>query len=281
MCLKRRGLSILQNVVYTRYMSKLLLVLLVYFWIPAFAGMTGLDGMTVQAQEFTADIASTYEVTDPEAVDGDILIYSEGNILRASKPYDSSLFGVMQATPLIVFQVEGDTTGKPIARAGTATVNVINANGPIKAGDYITSSSAAGKGQKATISGYVIGTALKDMNDATGRVEVAMSIGYAELTNSRTAARLLDNLNVAAFESAKDPEKLSQVMKYFSAGFVVMGSLVFSLIIFGRSITKGIEAIGRNPLAKSTIQVSIMLSALMTVGIILLSIGAAFVIIKI
>ena len=257
-------------------MAKLLVILLaIYLWIPAFAGMT------VGAQGFTADIASTYEVTDSQGVDGDILVYTDKGIVRASKPYDSSLFGVLQSTPLIVFTTEGDTTGKPVARAGTASVNVTNAGGQIKAGDYITSSSVAGKGQKATISGYVVGTSLNDMNEDQGKVEVAIRIEYAELTNSRSAAKLLDVLNVAAFESAKDPEKLSQVMKYFSAGFVVMGSLVFSLIIFGRSITKGIEAIGRNPLAKSTIQVSMMLSAVMTVGIILLSIGAAYVIIKI
>lgn len=259
-------------------MSKLPILLIgtiIYFWIPVFTGMT------VQAQEFTADIASTYEVTDDDAVDGDMMVYTDEGIVRASKPYDSSLFGVLQTTPLLVFTTEGDTTGKPIVRAGTATVNVTNENGVIAAGDYITSSATPGKGQKATISGYVIGTALNDMNESTGRVEVAISIEYAELTNSRSAARLFDLLNVALFEGANNPEKLSQVMKYFSAGFVVMGSLVFSLIIFGRSITKGIEAIGRNPLAKSTIQVSMMLSGGLTIGIILLSIGAAYVIIKI
>ena len=262
-------------------MSKLLIIVIaIFFWIPALAGMTG-DWMTVGAQEFTADIASTYEVIDEAAIDGDIMVYTDEGIVRAAKPYDSTLFGIFQTTPLLVFTIEGDTTGKPVVRAGTATVNVTNENGVIKAGDYITSSATVGKGQKATISGYVIGTALNDMNEPTGRVEVAISIEYAELTNSRTAARLFDALNIAAFESVRDPEKLSQIMKYFSAGFVVMGSLVFSLIIFGRSITKGIEAIGRNPLAKSTIQVSMMLSSLMTVGIILLSIGAAFVIIKI
>lgn len=231
------------------------------------------------AQNQAIDVSSTYEIADNEAQDGDILIHSDQGIIRAAVAFDNRLFGVLQNTPLLVFKSK-DSTAKPVVRTGVAFINVTNTNGAIKIGDYITSSNNSGKGQKANQSGYVIGTALEDMNEAEGKIQVALKIEYAELTNTRSVLRIIDYFNIAAFQGAQDPSQAPQLIKYSSSGVIVLASLIFSFIIFGRSIGKSIDAMGRNPLARSAIMVSIFINAAITIMIILISIGASFLILN-
>ncbi len=60
----------------------------------------------------------------------------------------------------------------PIALVGRVPVNVTNENGPISIGDFITTSSTPGKGMKATKAGRVIGMALGDFAESSGKVMV-------------------------------------------------------------------------------------------------------------
>ena len=187
---------------------------------------------------------------------------------------------MLQDKPLLVYK-SLDQKGKPVVRAGIAYVNVSNAaGGTIKKGDYITSSEKPGVGQKSTISGYVLGVALGDLTGASGKIPVAVRIEYAELTNTRSVLRLLDYFNLAAFQSVQNPERASQFVKYGSAGLIVVASLILSFLIFARSIGKSIEAIGRNPLAKSAIQLSLIINAALTIITILIGVGAAFLILQ-
>lgn len=257
-------------------MRKYVNIVILLFLIFNFALLTfNLD--SVHAQIPAVDIVYTFEIADQDAIDGDILIYSDNGIVRANEGYSSKLFGVLQEKPTIVYR-SAEESKKPVARGGVAMVNVTNAAGAIKPGDYITSSTNPGKGQKATISGYAIGVALEELDQNEGKIRVALRVEYVELTNTRSVLRLLDYFNIAAFSN--DPEKASQVVKYGSAGLLVLGSLFISLFIFGRSITKSIEAIGRNPLAKTSIQLSILMTAGIIVLVVLLSLGAAYIILK-
>ncbi len=232
------------------------------------------------AQNTPVDLASVYEIADKSAVDGDILMYQAGKgIVRANESFSPRMFGVLQDAPVLVYKLP-NSTGKPVIRGGTAYVHVSDVNGAIKAGDYITSSSKPGLGQKASESGYVLGVALADLTGRDGKIPVAVRIEYAELTNTRSVLRLLDYLNIAAFQSIKDPDRASQLVKYFSAGFIIILALVISFIVFGRSIVKSIEAIGRNPLSKNAVQVSLLINAVFALGIALIAIGAAFVILQ-
>lgn len=231
------------------------------------------------AQNPPVDLTALFEVADNEAVDGDILIYDPNGIIRANITYSNKIFGVLQEKPLVIYRQE-NSTGKPVVRAGVAQVNVTNGNGAIKPGDYITSSKTPGKGQKADQSGYVLGVALSGMDQESEKIPVAIRIEYAELTNTRSVLRLLDYFNITAFQSTDDPEKGALLIKYSVSGLLLIIALIFSIMVFARSISKGIEALGRNPLAKSAIQLSIIINALLTIVIILIAVGTAFVILK-
>lgn len=232
----------------------------------------------IHAQTPPIDITALYDVTD-DGIDGDILMYSDTGLKRADIVYAPKLFGVLQDKPLLVYR-SPDNTGKPVVRAGLAEVNVTNKGGAIKKGDYITSSPDAGKGQKASQSGYVLGIALADMNESEGKIQVAIKIEYAELSNTRSVLHLLDAFNIAAFQTASNPQQGTQLIKYGFAGLIVILALILSIIIFARSITKSIEALGRNPLARGSIMASIAINAGLTVVTILIGVVAAFVLLK-
>ncbi len=256
-------------------------ILLIDCFVVLLLAMTGVVYLLpiTYAQTPSIDVTSLYDVTDQDAVNGDILMYSDTGLKRADIIYSNKIFGVLQDKPLLVYR-RPDNTGKPVIRSGTAEVNVTNAGGPIKKGDYITSSPTAGKGQKASQSGYVLGVALADMNDPAGKIQVAIRIEYAELTNTRSVLRLLDAFNIAAFQTASNPQQGIQLIKYTSSGLIVILALILSILIFARSITKSIEALGRNPLARNAIMLSIVINAGLTVVTILIGVAAAFILLK-
>jgi F0F1-type ATP synthase membrane subunit c/vacuolar-type H+-ATPase subunit K len=242
----------------------------------------------------TLDVANTYLIQDDKAVSGDIMrVTADKGLVRSNTIYDPTLFGVLQDNPLIVYrEVQEAPNQKAISRNGDVVVNVTNYNGTIRAGDYISSSPIAGKGMKASQSGYVIGVAtsafapdgqtvtFQGRSMQSGQVKVALQIQYADISNPRFFERLLSAINAALFRNFTDPEKSFLIIRYIIAA--VVASLFFLIGFFGftRSIAKGVEAIGRNPLAKQSIQFSVFLHLALTIVITLIGLVLAIVILK-
>lgn len=250
----------------------------------------------VHAQSQGLEVTSVYEIDDTEAIEGDILITTDKGLGRASKSFDNKMFGVVADQPILVYR-NNDLKGKPVVRSGVANVNVTTLNGPIKYGDYITSSSILGKGQKAAESGYVIGISLAEFNPSTGsgqteeidgpngkvklgKIAVAIRVEYAELTNPRFAGRLFGFVGTSFLENVNDPKKFGNVVRYIAAGLVVLLSFTFGFLTFSRSIAKSVEALGRNPLAKSTIQLSMIINIALLILTGIIGIVASILIIK-
>jgi len=231
------------------------------------------------------DISSAYDISDSQAQDGDILVTSDQRgLIKASASYDQHLFGVLQSRSLLVFR-KAEKEGTPVARYGTTQVNVTTLNGEIEEGAYITSSEIPGKGQKATLSGYVIGVSQTSFKEgdgekmdykpadskepnrtiSSGKISVALKIEYAEISKSRTPFRFFDAFNTALFANMKDPSRFAEIFRYAAAGGIILASFVFGFFTFSRSVPKSIEAIGRNPLAEKTILFSVVLNIFFTV----------------
>lgn len=231
------------------------------------------------------DITSIYKIADTAAVDGDILTSSETGLIRTTKVADEKVFGVLQATPLLVYR-SVDAEGQPVARSGIARVNVITSNGPILYGDYITSSATPGKGQKSAGVGAILGIALAsyagEEGEDFGKIPVALKIEFAGPAGSSglSANRFFGTIGSAFLESVSDPERFTDVVRYISAGLVVLLSFTFAFLTFSRSIVKSIEALGRNPLARATIQISIIISIILLVVTGIIGIVASIVIIR-
>lgn len=237
---------------------------------------------TYAQQSQGVEVTSVYEIADTEAGEGDILTATKKGLVRTAIGFDNKMFGVVVEQPLLVYRTE--TKGKPVVRSGIAQVNVTTLNGPIKYGDYITSSKVEGKGQKASESGYVLGLAMGSYDGAdaqtVGKIPVAVRIEYAEISNPRFVGRLFGFIGTAFLENISDPKKFGEVIRFIAAALVVLLSFTFGFLTFSRSIVKSIEAIGRNPLAKNTIQFSIILNLILLVASGLIAIIASILIIK-
>lgn len=244
------------------------------------------------------EIAEPFDIKSEGVVDGDIVSFTSAGVVLSERANDDKVFGVVQTDPLAVYE-RADGSGTPVVRNGTADVNVSTANGPIKSGDLITTSFFKGKGQKSTISGYILGVAMQDFSDTdgetasftppegtgpvqvkVGKIKVALKIEFAELNTARSANRLLDALNLAFFRNTQDPEKFVNILRYILAGLAVIISFTIGFFTLARTIPKAMEALGRNPLARSTIQFGMVINIIFTVGIALVGVVAAIVLLR-
>lgn len=240
-------------------------------------------------------IATTYSIPEKdlkEIEDGDILsITAKENILeRTTTPYDEKMYGVYVTNPQIVFRTSGNNM--PVARAGEVDVNVTTLSGPIVRGDYITSSKIPGKGQKASLAeGYLLGIALSDFTEKDGtelkfenksyrqgKIKVAIGIGPSSLSAINSSGGFLGTarqVGLSFFSLVSANKEAEKIFRYILSALVAIISILGGIYFFGRNVTKGIESIGRNPLAKTTIQtmiiINVVLIGLVSLGGIILS----------
>lgn len=254
-------------------------VLIRYFSKPVLVGVFGfllLIPFFVLAQtKSDFGVAYSYNIIDESFEYGDIISYDkESGVYSLSKTIsDANIFGVAVESPVLLFR-SGEEGKTPIVQSGKALVNVTTRNGPIKTGDYITSSSIPGKGEKATGENvYVLGFALEPFGESatsasagevlSGKVTVMLNIEEKKDTSSG------GGLNIPLFGSAKgvglgtgsndggtgagDGLSRSSIIKYAVAALITIASIFIALRNFMAVINKGITSVGRNPLAKSSV----------------------------
>lgn len=267
----------------------LILISLSFGLIPALAQLNGVE------------VVASLPVADSKAVDGDILVMTDKGLVLANIVADSRLFGVLQKQPVANYKPI-DNSGQPVARTGIATINVTTLGGPINKGDYITSSDIPGKGQKTNAPGFVIGVALDSLAESktpqldyknstnpflnkkvtTGKITIALRVEYHDMvTGLREASRIFGPLGNVIFANIQDPEKFIQIVKYLIAGLAFLVAIFIGFVSFSRSLAKSVEAMGRNPLAKKAIYVTIVLNVVLTIVLALIGALAAYIIIKI
>ena len=228
----------------------------------------------VAAREDVTAIAKTYSVVgDP--VSGDLVSFDRSTqaFVPSRVVGDPDLFGVVVANPLVVLRTMA--SGTPIMNTGEARVNVTTINGGIAAGDYITSSTIAGKGEKSTRAGdTVVGVALEPFPLASsgvnvrddgpvysGAISVLLSVGPRPSTTGGTMGtpgvpgRSVTGLNTP----------VANVLKYLLATLVVVGSIYVAFRNFGSNLRDSIVSVGRNPLAKPAIQSMVVINTILVV----------------
>lgn len=213
--------------------------------------------------------ASYLEVEDREAVPGDILVSSDEGLVRGSEPYDDQIYGVVTEEPPIGFY-KPTTTTFPVVIGGVVLVNVNTAEGEIEPGDYITTSEVPGQGQKAKESGTILGRALDPLAEGEGQVRVAIGV-------RKTGGKLETQEGVKGFtgkvlnniaEGLREPKDFPELLRYLFAILIGLSSFVTGFVYFGKGLRQGVEAVGRNPLARTSIRTSMVLNL---IGIVILT----------
>ena len=254
--------------------AKKILLLLTAFWLISLT--------SAQAQEegsFT--IATTHEMLE-EAQNGDVVSFSadEEGLVLSREAYDKRLFAVVATEPQIVYRI--GESGYPLVRDGVVYVNISTVNEEIAPGDYMTSSPIPGKAQKATSStGHILGIAIDGFREGSGektdyegkeiwigKIRIALAIGPVSpalflLKSSSGAVGALDQLGNALMQTFQEPDSGFIIMRYILAAVVVLLTTTISFKNFGRNITQGIEALGRNPLARRQIELMIIFNVIL------------------
>lgn len=150
-----------------------------------------------------ADVAETYFTGDNSISAGQVVSLADGmfaGVQKSSVSYDDQAIGVISTAPGLIL---GDSAGPGkkvyVALAGRVPVWVTTSNGPIKRGDWLTTSSIPGVAMKATKAGRVIGQAMTDY-DGSGDGQVIMFIKNTSYNGS--------NPSKDSFVSTADPHSL-------------------------------------------------------------------------
>ncbi len=208
----------------------------------------------------------------------------------ATQSGESSIHGVVVSPNDAPVSLQTSTSQQQayVATTGEYEVLVSDQNGAIKKDDYITMSSIAGVGMKAsTTQPVVIGKALnafdgknnvqgssplkegsKSVTVHLGYVAIDISLSHNPLYQNSTKTELQDVLQKFAQQVAHKPVSLVHI--YLSI-VVLFVSVIISGTLTYTGIRAGLMAMGRNPLARSHI-LRTMLQVIFT-SLIILGIG--------
>lgn len=217
-----------------------------------------------------------------EAFDGMIVSLGEMAYSESMGPYDRNMFGVIDLNPTIEFTFDNAEDTLPVISDGTTYVAVTGENGPIVEGDLITSSSTPGYGMKATKSGFTLGVAEENYagstSEDTGLVAIRLNKQFTFGEDTPDSETISDRLrNIVSLSAIAAFEEPTKVFKYLVAGVILITSVIISFITLSRTSQKGIEAIGRNPLARKSIIVSVFINVLVSLIIIVAGVVGAYI----
>ena len=128
-----------------------------------------------------ADLAEFYD-TDGTVEPGDIVYPVSGGykVTKSNQSYQRSVIGIVSTNPIadgiMGYNVKSPLR-EPIVLVGRAPLKVSLENGPIKIGDYLTSSSTPGVAMKATKGGAIVGVALEDYD---GSIKISSAVAFEE-----------------------------------------------------------------------------------------------------
>jgi hypothetical protein len=212
------------------------------------------------------------------------LTKNPGVVEPSSDKSTTALVGVVGESP-----GDGPLEAQQVAvqTEGTVDVLVSTAGGDIRVGDKIGTSSIVGFGAKLSGSGWVVGTAQKDLSDHTegaiassimdsagkkrevhvASIPVQIKVVYQTkpAPPSPTSSAVPEEIqSVADSVAGKHASTVAIILSFL---LIVSGLLIAGLIVV-TTVRKGIESIARQPLVKHTITARMMQSFSVALAII-------------
>ncbi|OFY73469.1 MAG: hypothetical protein A2275_11415 [Bacteroidetes bacterium RIFOXYA12_FULL_35_11] len=149
---------------------------------------------------------------------GDVmLIAASKDYAVETKPgaYSTMIAGVFSTNPVVVgnASAEGDPENSVlVGMMGVIPTKVCLENGPIKIGDFITTSSKAGVAMKATESGMIIGRALENFDGKSSK-KINVYVNVCWVNNNDK----LDEQTEKIIKLQQDNEKMKAEIEYIKA----------------------------------------------------------------
>ncbi len=234
----------------------------------------------VLGSEASLGVARLVDVNAEDVKDGHVVVTTEEGAVLSTIPYDGHVVGVVARDAAIVISSSEIADGLPVMQNGRVYILVSTQDGAIEKGDLLTTSTIPGVAVKAVRSGYVLGSALEDYDnsdpESSEKIVVELDLHYF---NSKPTfpGSLTDIFKIALLTKEEGP---SSIFKYIVAALVVIGSFILGFMTFGRTAAKGVEALGRNPAARSTIHLGIIFNVIIVIAIVLTGLTVAFLILR-
>lgn len=224
------------------------------------------------------------------------IVSFENNVYRLSnKAYDAKIVGVVvEQADIIVEEVNAQQGSTLMLDRGEARILVNGETGNISPGDLLTSSSIQGQAMKADKDGIVVAIALEEFlpenPSDTSLIRALVDIRFTTVgdTFSADSIGLSDQGMVSSLQrtvseiiglGSRGLAGTSPIFRYTLATIIVAIAFVSGFMLFGRIALRGVEALGRNPLARKTIIVGIVVNSVFTVLLVSFAIILAYVII--
>lgn len=242
-----------------RFILAILILLLACFF---------LGGVSFAQSSLSGGVAVSTDIDPSKVKDGDIISSTNKGYVLTKIAYDTAIYGVVSKNPAVALENNLDANKTYIISSGQASVRVsAAAAGAISKNDLITSSNTPGVGQKAVGNGYVLGNALENYSNVgtVGTIMVSINPHFSNASTPNLRTNLLTSLRQAGSAPFLSP---LEALRYLAAAIVAILSFVIGFTYFGRVAAKGVEAVGRNPLAGRLIEFSVVLNILLTAVII-------------
>ena len=225
------------------------------------------------AQNIGGGFGIPIEVNGNNTKEGDIISSSVNGYILSKAEYDSSMYGVVAKVPAVALENSTLKNNTYVITTGQTITRVSTKNGAIKKGDLITSSGTAGVGQKATAAGFVLGNAMEGYSGSgVGTILVNLNLHFSN-TNASVRGNLVTTIKNAGSAAFLSP---LEALRYLAAVLVAVLSFILGFMYFGRVAAKGVEAVGRNPLAGRLIEFSVILNIVLTGVIIITGLAIAY-----
>lgn len=202
---------------------------------------------------------------------------------------DERIIGVVSNTSLI--ELSNERNQVQVATSGLTQTLISDMNGEVKAGDSIAASPLKGVGMKATDSSYVVGVARADFatvkntvkrtvmdKDGRGRtvtvglLAVQVGVTYFEPVDDNSMILPQFFFNVAQIVAGRD---VSVIRVLIALVVLLVGVLSIGVLLYA-SVRSSIISIGRNPLAASAVNRSLLEVSALSIGVLVLMLGAVY-----
>lgn len=224
------------------------------------------------------DFAVSVPILDPNVEEGSIVSYVDGEYILSIEAYDNNMFGLVSGNPALYLEDQNLESYVLVGSKGEMDVRVSTKNGAINRGDYLTSSEIPGVAQKADKSGRVLGIALESY-EATDPNDINLISAYVDIKSHLKQESLTENL-LTVISDGLSSAFLTPLasLRYIMALIVTAITFAIAFLSFSRLTSRGVEALGRNPLAGTSIKSVIIFNFILTFIIIASGLAIAYLI---
>jgi F0F1-type ATP synthase membrane subunit c/vacuolar-type H+-ATPase subunit K len=195
---------------------------------------------------------------------GLIVIQDGASYKLSSVRGDSRMIGIITESPSFSGRKSNNPKAYYVNGSGTSVVRATNKNGKITKGDYLTSSDVKGVAIKTADSEFTIGVAQEDFDSADGLIKIDIKPSFFQ-GNSSVNKSLINVIRSGSQSFSLTP---INSLRYVLAAIIGIASFLFGFSIFSKISGSGIQALGRNPLARKTIEFNIIIEFILNLGII-------------